>query len=92
MLRTSGLRITSAEKIHFETVQAGEPYVSRVIVIGDAPGLYYVGVVARMATQVQTDTRTFSIPVVIAMVPIRAANTSAGKPGTTGRECMEHQP
>jgi len=29
---------------------------------------------------------------IIAMVPIRAATTSAGKPGTTGRACMEHQP
>ncbi len=62
---TSGLRITSPETVHFEGLQAGERYTTQVIVMGDAPGLYYVGVVARMSTKVQTDARTFSVPVVV---------------------------
>jgi hypothetical protein len=44
------------------------------MVVGDAPGLYYVGVVARMATQVQTDARTFSVPVVVGTAPAAAGS------------------
>jgi hypothetical protein len=66
---TPGLRITSAESVRFADVQAGERYTTEVMVVGDAPGLYYVGVVARMATQVQTDARTFSVPVVVGTAP-----------------------
>ncbi len=62
---TSGLRITSPETVHFEGLQAGERYTTQVMVMGDAPGLYYVGVVARLSTKVQTDARTFSVPVVV---------------------------
>lgn len=69
---TSGLRLTSTETLSFESVQAGERYTAQVMVIGDAPGLYYVGLVARMSTKVQTDARTFSIPVVIGDVPVAA--------------------
>lgn len=73
---TPGLRITSAESVRFEGVQAGERYTSQVLVVGDAPGLYYVGVVARMATQVQTDARTFSIPVVVGAEPSTTAKNA----------------
>jgi hypothetical protein len=66
---TPGLRITSPETVRFADVLAGERYTTDVLVIGDTPGLYYVGVVARMATQVQTDARTFSVPVVVGTPP-----------------------
>lgn len=66
---TPGLRITSAESVRFEGVQAGERYTSQVLAVADAPGLYYVGIVARMATQVQTDARSFSVPVVVGTPP-----------------------
>jgi len=66
---TPGLRITSAESVRFEGVHPGERYTTEVLVVGDAPGLYYVGVVARMATQVQADARTFSVPVVVGSPP-----------------------
>jgi hypothetical protein len=62
---TSGLRITSAESVRFADVLANERYTTEVMVVGDLPGLYYVGVVARMATPVQTDARSFSVPVVV---------------------------
>jgi len=71
---TPGLRITSAESVRFADVQAGERYTTEVMVVGDAPGLYYVGVVARMATQVQTDARTFSVPVVVGTPPAVAGS------------------
>jgi hypothetical protein len=73
---TSGLRITSAESVRFADVQAGERYITEVLVVGDLPGLYYVGVVARMATQVQTDARSFSVPVVVG-APAAAAEPQA---------------
>jgi hypothetical protein len=66
---TPGLRITSAESVRFEGVQAGERYTSQVLAVGDAPGLYYVGIVARMATKVQADARSFSVPVVVGAPP-----------------------
>ena len=46
------------------------------MIVGDLPGLYYIGVVARMATQVQTDARSFSVPVVV------GAPAAAAKPPT----------
>ena len=73
---TPGLRITSAESVRFADVEPGERYTTDVLVVGDTPGLHYVGVVARVATQVQTDARTFSVPVVVG-TPAEAAKTQA---------------
>jgi hypothetical protein len=73
---TPGLRITSAESVRFADVKPRERYTTDVLVIGDTPGLYYVGVVARMTTPVQTDARTFSVPVVVGTPP-DAAQTQA---------------
>ncbi len=78
---TPGLRITSPVNVRFEGVQAGERYTSQVLAVGDAPGLYYVGVVARMATKVQADARTFSVPVVIGTPP--AADKPAAQSGSS---------
>ena len=66
---TPGLRITSTETVRFSDVLANERYTTQVMVVGEAPGLYYVGVVARMASQAQTDARTFSVPVVVGTPP-----------------------
>ena len=73
---TPGLRITSAESVRFADVLAGERYTTEVMIVGDLPGLYYIGVVARMATQVQTDARSFSVPVVV------GAPAAAARPPT----------
>ena len=40
-----------------------------MLVKGDNPGLYYLGVIARMSTKVQTESRAFAIPVVIGDPP-----------------------
>ena len=36
-----------------------------MLVKGDNAGLYYIGVLAKMSTQVQTESRAFAVPVVI---------------------------
>jgi hypothetical protein len=41
--------------------------------VADADGLYYVNVIARMVNKVQTEARTFSVPLVV-------GNASAGAP------------
>jgi hypothetical protein len=83
---TPGLRITSPVNVRFEGVQAGERYTSQVLAVGDAPGLYYVGVVARMATKVQADARTFSVPVVVGAPP------AADKPATQSGASADSPP
>ena len=81
---TPGLRITSAETVRFADVLPGERYTTDVLVIGDKPGLYYVGVVAKMATQVQTDARTFSVPIVVGTPSDATAAEST--PDASGQE------
>jgi hypothetical protein len=61
----SGLTVTTDAPVRFEGVSAAGHYVANVRATADAEGLYYVGIVARVITKVQTDTRTFSIPVVV---------------------------
>lgn len=64
-----GLTVVSGGATRFETVTAGERYVAKALVQADAPGIYYANVVAKMVTQVQTEARTFSVPVVVGAVP-----------------------
>ncbi|MCM2311871.1 MAG: hypothetical protein NDI84_10745 [Steroidobacteraceae bacterium] len=64
-----GLTVVSGGAIKFEGVAGGDRHVAKVIVQADAPGIYYVNVVARMSTKVQTEVRTFSVPVVVGAVP-----------------------
>ena len=72
----TGLTVTTDAPVRFEGVSAVGHYVAKVRATADAEGLYYVGIVARVITKVQTDTRTFSIPVVVGS----AAATSQPKP------------
>jgi hypothetical protein len=60
-----GITIEGDRAARFPDVQAGEPYTFKVQVRGDAPGLYYISVMAKMATKVQSEGRAFSVPVVI---------------------------
>jgi hypothetical protein len=39
-----------------------------VVARAEAKGLYYIGVAARMVSKVQTEARTFSVPVVVGAV------------------------
>jgi hypothetical protein len=79
-----GLAVVNGGSARFENVAAGTRYASRVLARADAAGLYYLDVAARMVTQVQTEARTFSVPVVVGTVaaakkPAPAAD-AAGQP------------
>ena len=64
-----GLTVVSGGATRFEGVAGGERYVVKALVQADAPGIYYANVVAKMVTQVQTEARTFSVPVAVGAVP-----------------------
>jgi hypothetical protein len=64
-----GLTVVSGGATRFEGVTAGERYVAKALVQAEAPGIYYANVIAKMITQVQTEARTFSVPVVVGAVP-----------------------
>jgi hypothetical protein len=60
-----GLVLVGEKTARFAPVEAGQTYTAKVLVQGDSPGLFYVGVVAKMSTQVQTESRAFALPLVI---------------------------
>jgi hypothetical protein len=64
-----GLTVVSGGATRFERVSAGDRHVAKVLVQADAPGIYYANVVVKMVTQLQTEARTFSVPVVVGSVP-----------------------
>jgi hypothetical protein len=78
-----GLTLVSGGGAKFEPVVAGERYTAKVLVNADAAGIYYVNVVARMITKVQTEARAFSIPVVVGTAP--AAQKAAPAQDATGQ-------
>ena len=78
-----GLTLVSGGTSRFEGVSAGDRHVMRVLVRADAPGLYYVGVAAKMVTKVQTDARTFSVPVAVGNV--QAAQKAAPEMDAAGQ-------
>jgi hypothetical protein len=79
----AGLTIVGEKAARFTPVEAGQKYTSKVLVQGDKPGLFYIGVVAKMSTQVQTETRVFAVPVVIGNAP--AAQKAAPAKDATGQ-------
>jgi len=72
-----GLAVVSGGALRFDGISGGERHVTKVLVQADAPGIYYVNVIARMVTQVQTEARTFSVPVVVGTVAPAAKATPA---------------
>ena len=72
-----GLTIVGEKTAAFALVEGGQSYVTKVLVQGDNPGLYYIGVTAKMSTKVQTETRAFSIPIVIGDPPSAQKATPA---------------
>jgi hypothetical protein len=63
-----GITLVSGGTARFENVTAGERYPVPVVARADGPGLFYLGVSARMVSKVQTEARTFSVPVVVGAV------------------------
>ena len=79
-----GLAIVSGAAFKFDAVAAGSRHTAKVMVRADAPGLYYANVIARLVSKVQTDARTFSVPVVVGSVPAaekaEPAKDASGEP------------
>lgn len=72
-----GLTIVGEKTATFSPIEGGQSYSTKVLVQGDNPGLYYIGVIAKMSTKVQTETRAFAIPVVIGDPPSAKKATPA---------------
>ena len=69
-----GLTVVSGATARFDAVTGGSRHVAKVTVQADADGIYYANVIVRMITQVQTEARTFSVPVVVGTVtPVQKA-------------------
>ena len=93
-----GITLVSGGTARFENVAAGERYPAPVVARADGVGLYYLGVSARMVSKVQSEARTFSVPVVVGAVaaaekPTPAVDASGeaveSMPATeTGREAQ----
>jgi hypothetical protein len=83
-----GLVVAGGATTTFANVAVGERYAAKVLVQVPEPGLYYIGVTATLTTEAQTDARTFSVPVVIGVLPAVEKATPAAK-GTAGGENVE---
>ena len=79
-----GLSIVSGGVVKFDAVTAGSRHTAKVLLRADAPGLYYANVIARLVSKVQSDARTFSVPVVVGSVPAaqkaEPAKDASGEP------------
>jgi len=78
-----GLVIASGATAKFAPVKADERYSAKVLLQVTQTGLYYIGVTAKLTTQVQTDARTFSVPVVVGAMPAAEKPAVAAAPGET---------
>ena len=81
----SGLTIVGGSALRFENVQVGERYSGKVLAQAAEPGLHYIGLVARMVSKVQTEMRSFSVPVAVGTLPAAAeklapATDASGQP------------
>jgi hypothetical protein len=64
-----GIVIEGERMGRFLNVEAGQPYKFAFRARGDAEGLYYIAVITKLSTQVQSEGRAFSVPVVIGTPP-----------------------
>jgi hypothetical protein len=64
-----GLVVAGGAAAKFDQVVPDEKYAAKVLLQVTEPGLYYVGVTAKLVNKVQTDSRTFSVPVVVGQLP-----------------------
>jgi hypothetical protein len=80
-----GLTIVGETTAAFSPVEGGQSYVTKVLVKGDNPGLYYIGVTAKMSTKVQTEIRAFAIPIVIGDPPSAQKQKATPPKDSTGQ-------
>jgi len=84
-----GLVVAGGAEAKFDQVVAGEKYAAKVLLQVMEPGLYYVGVTAKLVNKVQTDSRTFSVPVVVGELPAVEKATPAATGANSGGEAVE---
>ena len=84
-----GLVVAGGADAKFDQVLAGEKYAAKVLLQVMEPGLYYVGVTAKLVNKVQTDSRTFSVPVVVGQLPAVEKATPAAMGANPGGEVVE---
>ncbi len=84
-----GLVVAGGAEAKFSQVVAGEKYAAKVLIQVAEPGLYYVGVTAKLVNKVQTDSRTFSVPVVVGQLPAVEKPAPAAVGANAGGEAVE---
>ena len=84
-----GLTVVGEKTARFEAVEGGQAYTTKVLVQGDTAGLYYLGVMAKMSTQVQTETRAFAVPIVMGSPP---AAQKANPPKDASGQAIQSMP
>jgi hypothetical protein len=84
-----GLVMAGGANAKFDRVVAGEKYAAKVLLQVTEPGVFYVGVTAKLVNKVQTDSRTFSVPVVVGELPAVEKPTPAAVGANPGGEAVE---
>jgi len=84
-----GLVVAGGAEAKFNQVVADEKYAAKVLLQVTEPGLYYVGVTAKLVNKVQTDARTFSVPVVVGQLPAVEKPAPAAVGANAGGEAVE---
>jgi hypothetical protein len=84
-----GLVVAGGAAAKFDQVVPDEKYAAKVLLQVTEPGLYYVGVTAKLVNKVQTDSRTFSVPVVVGQLPAVEKPAPAPVGANAGGEAVE---
>ncbi len=80
-----GLEISGERTARIPAVDAGQSYPFKVQVRGATAGIYYISVLAKVSTKVQTEARAFTIPVVIGTPTAAAAQKPAAQTDASGQ-------
>ena len=84
-----GLVVAGGADAKFDQVVAGEKYAAKVLLQVTEPGVYYVAVTAKLVNKVQTDSRTFSVPIVVGELPAVEKPAPVATGANSGGEAVE---
>ena len=84
-----GLVVAGGAAAKFDQVVADEKYAAKVLLQVAEPGLYYVGITAKLVNKVQTDSRTFSVPIVVGQLPAVEKPAPAAMGANSGAEAVQ---
>jgi hypothetical protein len=84
-----GLVVAGGADAKFDQVVANEKYAAKVLLQVTEPGVYYVGVTAKLVSKVQTDSRTFSVPIIVGELPAVQKPAPAAAAASSGGEAVE---